>query len=143
MADSGKDDEPKLAEGLAKPPDAVVSGSVVGTVQGLIWSDISGIDVVSVAVQHAHVAVPIESDRWRGVDVVDLKVSPAMLTDAPRVQDLEASGGIRAVEIVANHFSMPLAGPPPGPSTGKLPPWWHKEKAHGLEQGDDPTLFIG
>ncbi len=93
MADSGKDDEPKLAEGLAKPPDAVVSGSVVG--------------------------------------------------DAPRVQDLEASGGIRAVEIVANHFSMPLAGPPPGPSTGKLPPWWHKEKVQDLGQGDDPTLSIG
>lgn len=80
MADSGKDDEPMLAEGLAKPPDAVVSGSVVGAVQGLIWSDISGIDVMSVSVQHAHVAVPVESDTWRGVDVVELKVSPATLT---------------------------------------------------------------
>lgn len=50
---------------------------------------------------------------------------------------------MRAVEIVANHFSMPLAGPPPGPSTGKLPPWWHKEKLQDLGQGDDPTLSIG
>ena len=83
MADSRKDDDPKLAEDLDEPPEAVASGLIVGTIQGLIWSDISGVDVVSVAVHDAHVAVPIESNTWRGVDVVELKVSPAMLTDAP------------------------------------------------------------
>ena len=128
MADSRKDDDPKLAEDLDEPPEAVASGLIVGTIQGLIWSDISGVDVVSVAVHDAHVAVPIESNTWRGVDVVELKVSPAMLTDAPRVQDLEATGGVRAVELVSNHFSVSLFGPPPGPTNVPLPPWWYTEE---------------
>jgi hypothetical protein len=143
MADSGKDDDLELAEGLTEPPDAMASGSIVGTVRGLIWSDSSGVDVVSVAVQDAHVAVPVESDTWRDVNVVELKISLAMLTDAPRVQDLEATGGTRAVELVSDHFSMPLSGPPPGPTSVPLPPWWHKEKAHGVERGDDPTPLMG
>jgi hypothetical protein len=143
MADSGRDDDLGLAEDLAEPPDAVASGSVVGKVVGLIWCDISGVDVVSVAVQDEHIAVPVESDSWRDVHVVELKTSAATLTDAPRVQDLKATGGMRAVELVSNHFSMPLSGPPPGPSTGPLPPWWPTKEPGGVQQGDDPTPLIG
>ena len=121
MAHSGRDDDLGLAEDLAEPPDAVASGSVVGKVNGLIWRDISGVDVVSVAVQDEHVAVPVETDSWRDVRVVELNISLATLIDAPRVQDLEATGGMQAVELVSDHFSMPLSGPPPGPSTGTLP----------------------
>jgi hypothetical protein len=131
MADNGNDDI-ELAEDLAEPPDALAGGSRVGTVNGLIWCDHSGFDVVSVYTHNVHVAVPIESNAWRGVTAVELNFSGKMLASAPRVRDLEATGGIGAVEIVANHFSMPLNGPPPGPTTSPLPPWWH-------EQGDDPT----
>ena len=127
MAKNGNDDNTELAEDLAEPPDAIASGSIVGTVNGLIWSDNSGFDVISVKMRDVHVAVPIESNAWRGLTVVKLNFSGNMLADAPRVQDLEATGGIGAVALVSNHFSTPLAGPPPGPGTGKLPPWWHKQ----------------
>ena len=139
----GDNDDLGLAEDLAEPPDAIANGSVVGKVDGLIWCDISGVDVVSVAVQDEHVAVPVESDSWRDVHFVELKFNPAKLIGAPRVQDLEATGGMRAVELVSNHFSMPLSGPPPGPPTGGLPPWWPPKTVGDVEQGDDPTPLIG
>lgn len=142
MADSGKDDDIELAEDLAEPPDALASGSVVGKVLGLIWCDISGFDVVSVTVQDENIAVPVESDTWRDVRAVELKFGSATLADAPRVQDLEATGGVGAVELVSDHFSMPLSGPPPGPPTTPLPPWW-PTNAGGVKPGDDPTPFIG
>jgi hypothetical protein len=138
MANNG-DDDVELAEDLAEPPDAIASGSSVGRVYGLLWSDNSGFDVVSVRVQNVQVAVPIESNAWRGVTAVELNFSGNMLAGAPRVQDLEATGGVGAVGIVSNYFSMPLSGPPPGPTTGPLPPWWHKQAPGGTEQGGDPT----
>jgi len=138
MADSPEPGSPELAENLAQPTAAALDGSVVGVVQGLIWSDASGFDVLSVDVRDVHVAVPVESDTWRDADVVELAVSAADLTYAPAVQELETAGGIRAVELVADHFSMPLAGPPPGPPTGPLPPWWHKDP-QGVKPDDDPA----
>lgn len=136
---SNENDNIELTEDMGEPPDALASGSIVGTVNGLIWSDDSGFDVVSVEMQGNHVAVPIETNAWRDATVVELNFSGNMLAGAPRIQDLEAAGGTRAVELVSNHFSMPLAGPPPGPTTGPLPPWWHKETPGGTKQGDDPT----
>lgn len=139
MANGGNDEDIELAEDLAEPADALASGSAVGTVKGLIWSDSSGLDVVSVAIQDVSVAVPVESDAWRGAAVVELNFSEALLADAPRIQDLEATGGIGAIGIVSDHFAVPLSGPPPGPSTGSLPPWWHKPTPPGTTPGDDPT----
>ena len=143
MAHSDRYDSLGLAEDLAEPPDAVASGSVVGKVNGLIWRDVSGVDVVSVAVQDEHIAVPVETDSWRDVQVVELNVSLATLFDAPRVRDLAATGGLQAVELVSDHFAMPLSGPPPGPSTGTLPPWWPRKKKDGVAQDDDPTPLTG
>ena len=143
MANDEENDKPGLAEDLAEPLDAALGGSIVGAVQGLIWSDSSGIDIVSVSVRDVAVAVPVESDAWRDVHVVELNISPAELTDAPQVQDLEASGGAGAVRAVADYYSMPLSGPPPGPPTGPLPPWWHTQEAHAAGQDADPTPLIG
>lgn len=140
----GKDEGFGLAESLTEPAKAVASGSTVGRVEGLIWSDASGMDVVSVVVRGSRIAVPIASDAWRGVDVVDLKVSLSKLHDAPLIQHLEATGGSGAVELVANHFALPLSGPPPGPSTGTLPPWWSDVgKVGDDEQGDGSAPVVG
>jgi hypothetical protein len=139
MAKDGNDEDIELAENLAEPADALASGSVVGTVNGLIWSDNSGFDVVSVEMRDVSVAVPIDSDVWRGAAFVELNFSETLLADAPRVQDLEATGGIGAVEAVSDHFAMPLSGPPPGPATGTLPPWWHKHAPGGITPGEAPN----
>jgi hypothetical protein len=145
MTVSGEDDELELAENLAEPAEAIASGTIVGQVEGLIWSDVTGIDVVCVVVPGANVAVavPIDSGTWRYAHVVDLKMSPAEVHSAPRVQALGASGGAAAVGMVSHHFSMPLAGPPPGPGTGTLPPWWDKGTAGGITQGDGPAPIVG
>jgi len=141
---SGQDDDFGLVESLAEPAKAIASGSTVGRVEGLIWSDASGMDVVSVEIHGSRVAVPIASDTWRGVDEVDLKMSLAKLHGAPRVKHLEATGGSGAVEMLADHFAITLYGPPPGPSTGTLPPWWGDVGEVGdKEQGDDPAPVVG
>ena len=142
MTYSWKGEGFELAE-LIEPMDAIASGTTVGKVEGLIWSDMSGLDIVSVIVHGSHVAVPVEGDTWRDAPVVDLKISQGMLSEAPEVRDLEATGGVNAVELVSRHFSMPLSGPPPGPTPGRLPPWWHKGTPGDPEPGDDPTPLVG
>jgi hypothetical protein len=143
MTVSGEDDGLELAENLPEPAAAIASGTTVGQVEGLIWSDATGIDVVCVEIAGAYVAVPIETDTWRDVHVVDLNMSPAAVNGAPRVEDLEASGGMAAVEMVSYHFSMSLSGPPPGPSPSPLPPWWDKGTTETVTQGDGPTPVVG
>lgn len=143
MSVSGEGEDFGLAENLADPPAAVANGADVGQVEGLIWSDVTGVDIVSVEVHGDHVAVPIEGDTWRYVEIVHFDVSADEIYGAPRVQDLEASGGIAAVESVSQHFSMPLNGPPPGPATGPLPPWWDKPKSEGSNPSDGPSPVVG
>jgi hypothetical protein len=146
MVVSGEGDDSELAENLTEPTAAIAGGATVGQIAGLIWSDATGVDVVSVEVSGTHVAVPVDSGTWRYVQSVELNISPSEVYYAPRVQDLEATGGVSAVEAVSNHFSMPLSGPPPGPPTGPLPPWWEKgdkETAGGAGQGDDPNPVVG
>ena len=99
-----------FAENLADPPAAVADGADVGQVEGLIWSDATGVDIVSVEVRGDRVAVPIYGDIWRSEPTVEFDISADEIYGAPRVQDLEVSGGIAAVEAVSQYFSMPLSG---------------------------------
>jgi hypothetical protein len=143
MTVSGEGEDFGLAENLADPPAAVAGGADVGQVEGLIWSDATGVDVVSVEVGGDHVAVPVEGDTWRNAQIVYFDMTANEIYSAPRVQDLEASGGTAAVEAVSQYFSMPLDGPPPGPTTGPLPPWWDKPKTEGTNQDDGPSPVVG
>lgn len=143
MAVGGEDEEIGLAENLADPPVAMASGADVGQVEGLIWSDATGVNIVSVEVRGDRVAVPVEGESWRHARIVHFDLSAAELHGAPRVQDLEAGGGTAAVEAVSRYFSMPLDGPPPGPSTGPLPPWWDKPKSEGSKPDDGPAPVVG
>lgn len=143
MALSGEGEDSWLAENLADPPAAVADGADVGQVEGLIWSDATGVDIVSVEVRGDRVAVPIYGDIWRSEPTVEFDISADEIYGAPRVQDLEVSGGIAAVEAVSQYFSMPLSGPPPGPSTGPLPPWWDKPKSEGSNPNDGPAPVVG
>lgn len=140
---SGEGGDFELAENLANPPAAVANGADVGQVQGLIWSDATGMDIVCVAVRGDHVAVPIEGDTWRFAEIVHFGMTVDEIYSAPRLQDLEASGGLGAVEAVSQYFSTPLNGPPPGPSTGPLPPWWNKPKTESTKPNDGPTPVVG
>ena len=143
MGASGEGDDSELAENLAEAPTAVAEGTEVGHVKGLIWSDATGVDVVSIMVHGAQVAVPVTGESWRRVGIVDLNMNPEEVFSAPRLRDLAARGGITAIEVVSSHFSMPLAGPPPGPRTGPLPPWWDDPKTGLIEPGDGPKPVVG
>jgi hypothetical protein len=124
--DSHPGDVP-IAEPYEQSVDLVVQGEVVGEVDGLVWSDASGVEVVSITFEDSQIAVPCEPGEWRGQDRLDLAIDRSLLEDAPRLSDLRDVGGSRAIELVGDHFSVNLAGPPPGPNPGPLPPWWDKE----------------
>jgi hypothetical protein len=143
MGASGDGEESELAENLAETPTAVAEGTEVGHVEGLIWSDATGVDVLSIMIRSGPVAVPVRGESWRHVGIVDLNMNTDEVFSAPRLRDLAARGGITAVEVVSSHFSLPLAGPPPGPWTGPLPPWWDDPKTGVIEPGDGPKPVVG
>jgi hypothetical protein len=82
-----EENEPELAVSLPEPPDAAVGSSVVGIVRGLVWSDASGLDVVSVTFQGVDIAVPVDRDAWRDTEVVQLRHSLTALGRAPRIHE--------------------------------------------------------
>jgi hypothetical protein len=44
---------------------------------------------------------------------------------APTLGDLVAGGGAEAIRMISEHYDVSLSGPPRGPLTTKLPPWWN------------------
>jgi hypothetical protein len=127
-----------IAEPSPEPVELVVQGEVVGGVDGLVWSDASGLEILSITIGGSQIAVPFVSGQWRDHSQLDLSIDPVVLESAPRLIELREVGGSRAIEIVGDHYSINLAGPPPGPNPGPLPPWWNRintaEADRGLEE---------
>lgn len=105
--------------------DLVVHGEVVGGVDGLVWADATGLEVISVTIAGNQIAVPFVPAEWRNHSQLEITVEPDVLYNAPRLRDLQDAGGSRAIDMVGDHYSINLVGPPPGPNPGPLPPWWN------------------
>ena len=118
----GADEDPniELAETVKRSKPAIVAGVIVGRVRGLIWHDESGFDILSVEIKERHIAVPVEEGEWRKSAAVSFDALET-LKRAPTLRQLHDSED--AVGLVADHFSVGLSGPPPGPDPGTVPPW--------------------
>jgi hypothetical protein len=116
------------AEDLAEMSDegsyATIGSEVVGSVDGLVWQDASGFDVIAVHVEGADVAVPVEHGSWRRDWNIEIDVGWDAITSAPKMNELKEMGGDAAVNVIGEHYDLALNGPPPGPGTTPLPPWW-------------------
>jgi hypothetical protein len=123
-------------EAEANTPEIVTTDDeVVGTVGEMLWQDAGGFDVVTVAGAGPEVVIPLAHGQAQMSDPVSVRFTAAEVRDAPSVGELMARGGDAAVRLVADHYDLNLTGPPPGPVTSKLPPWWTRTAAEGDDQG--------
>jgi hypothetical protein len=113
-----------IAESVSDDTTATIGGSVIGEVDGLLWEDASGLDIVCVTIDVGQVAVPVEHEEWRGGGLVELAYDEIQVMDAPLLGQLQHLSASDAIEQVAEHYSVSLGGPPPGPDPQPLPPWW-------------------
>jgi hypothetical protein len=109
----------------------------VGRVSSVLWRDASGFHVVTVGEHESAVAVPVKASEWVGKIVV--AYTAEQVRGGPLLQQLAAHGGEEAIKLVSRHYNVPLSGPPPGPGTQKLPPWW--EKRPEGEQGSSSRMM--
>jgi hypothetical protein len=125
----GADETPEVAVArtVTEETAALIHGDVVGEVDGLVWEDASGFDIVCVTILGHQIAVPVEHGGWREGRAVELDIDMEQVAGAPQLRELQAMGGSTAVDRVGEHFSMNLTGPPPGPDPQPLPPWWPAE----------------
>jgi hypothetical protein len=119
------------------PEIVTVDNEVVGAVGETLWHDASGFDIVAVYRAGADVVVPVTHEHMNISERVPVNFSADEVREAPTVGELMARGGESAVRLVAEHYNVGLAGPPPGPSTTKLPPWWTKTRGEGDIKGKE------
>ena len=117
--------EVTLAEPATEDTSATFEGGVIGHVDGLVWEDTTGVDIICVTIDVGQVAVPVGHDEWRGGGVVELDYNETQVGYAPLLDRLQHLEPTAAIEVVADHYSLNLAGPPPGPDPQPLPPWWN------------------
>jgi len=108
------------------PEIVTADNEIVGNIGATLWHDASGFDVVAVERAGADVVVPVTQEQATTADSVAVDFTADEVREAPSVGELIARGGEAAVRLVAEHYDVALAGPPPGPGTTKLPPWWTK-----------------
>ncbi|MDQ4052902.1 MAG: hypothetical protein M3237_09395 [Actinomycetota bacterium] len=113
-----------IAEHVLDDTSATVDGAVIGAIDGLLWEDTSGVDIVCVTIDAGQVAVPVDHDEWRVSGVVELRYDETMVKDAPPLGLLQHLASTDVIEQIADHYSVNLGGPPPGPDPQPLPPWW-------------------
>ena len=118
--------EVPIAESVEDETSATVDGLIVGEVDGLVWHDISGVDIVSVTTEEGQVAVPVVQDQWRGGGVVELAYDETLVTHGPYLFELSQLSADAVIGEIREHYSVDLGGPPPGPDPQPLPPWWDR-----------------
>ena len=119
--------EVPVAEAAAEDVSAMVGDMVIGEVDGLVWEDTSGVDIVSIRIHGDQVAVPVDHAEWRGGGVVAIEFDMDQVMRAPALDLLRQLRPSEVIERVAEHYSVNLGGPPPGPDPQPLPPWWDPE----------------
>jgi hypothetical protein len=119
-----------VAESAGEDTPATIDGTVIGEVDGLLWEDSSGVDIVSITIDVGQVAVPVDRGGWRGGGIVEIWYDETQVRDAPQLGDLQHLAPDDAISQISEHYSVNLGGPPPGPDPQPLPPWWDTE-AHG------------
>jgi hypothetical protein len=119
------------------PEVVTADDEVVGAVSGTLWQDGSGFAIVAVEQGGTEVAIPMRLGQF-GLPGNQVRVdfSAGEVRSAPTVGDLMAGGGAEAVRLVAEHFDLGLTGPPPGPLTNKLPPWWGTPEPTPTDPGE-------
>lgn len=113
-----------IAESVADDTAATISGTLIGEIDGLVWEDASGLDIICVSIDVGQVVVPVDHDDWRGGGLIELPYDELQVGHAPLLGDLRHMLASDAIEQVAEHYSVNLGGPPPGPDPQPLPPWW-------------------
>jgi hypothetical protein len=106
----------------------------IGQVSGVVWEDAAGFQVVAVG----EVVIPVKAEEPREKVVVEY--STAQVQSGPLLNELAEYGGEAAVEMISEHYNVPLSGPPPGPSPQPLPPWWKKRRG---AESEPPTIIEG
>jgi hypothetical protein len=124
MASDEQPDVP-VAESATDEVSATVDGDVIGDIDGLLWEDASGVDIVSITIEVGQVAVPVDHGEWRGGGNIELAYDEAQVLRAPLLHHLQHLSSDDAIEQIAEHYSVDLGGPPPGPDPQPLPPWWN------------------
>jgi hypothetical protein len=122
--DSSETPEVPLAEPAQEGTSATYEGDVVGTIDGLVWEDTTGVDIVCVTIDVGQVVVPVVHDEWRSGGIVELGFDQAQVEYAPSLDRLQHLAPMDAIDVVADHYALDLGGPPPGPDPQPLPPWW-------------------
>ncbi|AXT85760.1 hypothetical protein C6I20_11555 [Aeromicrobium sp. A1-2] len=122
-----KHPETPVAESTVEETPATAAGIVIGEVDGLLWEDTSGVDIVSVTIVTGQVAVPVDRGRWRSGGIVELGYEVTQVEQAPSLNHLRDLSLRQTVEQVAEYYAVALGGPPPGPDPQPLPPWWIAE----------------
>lgn len=119
-------DEPEISVAVSPADEtaAAIDGAIVGELDGLLWEDSTGVDIVSVTIEWGQVAVPVEHGDWLNGGVVELGCDEEQLRDAPLLNHLQHLSASATIEQIAEHYSLNLGGPPPGPDPQPLPPWW-------------------
>lgn len=119
-------EEPRIpvAETVHEDTAATLDGAVIGEVDGLLWHDASGVDIVSVTIDVGQIAVPVDHNEWRGGGAVELAYDEIRLEGAPLLDHLTKLSADQAIEEIGDHYALNLGGPPPGPDPQPLPPWW-------------------
>jgi hypothetical protein len=117
MSEEAKEPRPKIV---------TADNKTIGSAGETLWHDARGFDIVTVHGAGADVVIPLIHGQ---VDIggrLPVTFSADEVRQAPTVAELAARGGAAAIRLVADHYDVSLAGPPPGPGTTKLPPWWTK-----------------
>lgn len=117
--------EVPVAESAAEDTSATVEGNVIGEVDGLLWEDSSGVDIVCITIDVGQVAVPVDHGEWRGGGNVELGYDEVRIKRAPLLGHLQDLSPRDVIEEIGQHYSVDLGGPPPGPDPQPLPPWWN------------------
>jgi hypothetical protein len=99
--------------------------------------DASGFDVVAVSVEDDEVVLPVRLHQGSGRGDVTVPFSTEDVRQAPRIDDLAAVGGKEAVRLIEEYYGVALSGPPPGPGTTRLPPWWRQGTDWGSTEEPD------
>jgi len=124
---SEENPEIELAQAAPEDTSASFEGDVVGTIEGLVWHDVLGVDIVSVRTVVGPVVVPVAQDEWRGGGIVAITYDEGQVRRGPLLGELQQLTPSEGVELVSDHYSLNLGGPPPGTDPSPVPPWWDPE----------------
>jgi hypothetical protein len=103
-------------------------GKPVGVVRSVLWKDDTGNHVIGVAGRGREFVMPVKPRLVRSE--IRTRYSSETIRTGLTVEQFKrvvrSKGTDAAAEVLGDHYEVNLSGPPPGPPTTPVPPWWKR-----------------